>query len=226
MSTTIGTAGLALTGMAAAIKALYGVAKDINEFIDEHIEALKASDNHTISRTGRVIEAAKYGFGIGYSVPILIIALGQLILGNPLAAASTVVAATTFTNPLAMTCAAVGAIYYGWGALSDMERTEICDRLRKGFDAGVELIKSIVHFVIAKTKEFLSPENIKEIRRIVGEAAVAFGRTLGDITGAIRDRVVGAYESVKETSGDAVEYVADKVKKRTKKAAKPDGTAN
>jgi hypothetical protein len=28
-----------------------------------------------------------------------------------------------------MTCAAIGAIYYGWGALSDVERDEILEKL-------------------------------------------------------------------------------------------------
>ncbi|MGQ0510399.1 MAG: hypothetical protein ACT4P9_07265 [Betaproteobacteria bacterium] len=218
MTSIASPAGIALTGIAATIKALYGTAKDINTFIDEHIEALKASDNHTISRTGRVIEAAKYGFGIGYSVPILIISAGQLILGNPLSAATAIASAATFTNPLAMTCAAVGAIYYGWGALSEIERTEICEKLHKGLEVGVELTKAVVQFVIAKTKEFLSPENFKEFKRFVGDAAATFGRTLGDITGAIRDRVTDAYETVKEKSEDAVDFVAGKVRKKTKKS--------
>ena len=101
-----------------------------------------------------------------------------------------------------MTCAAVGAIYYGWGALSEIERTEIVDRLCKDMEIGVELVKSIVSFVLLKLNELFSQENIKEIKRYVGEAAASFGKTLGDVTGAIKDRVAGAYSVVKETSKD------------------------
>ena len=36
---------------------------------------------------------------------------------------------------IAMTCAAIGAIYYGWSALSDVEREEMLDKLSKGLDA-------------------------------------------------------------------------------------------
>ena len=51
-----------------AIKALYGVATSVNTFIDEHIAKLKAHENETIKTTGRVLENAKAGFGIGYGL--------------------------------------------------------------------------------------------------------------------------------------------------------------
>ena len=74
--------GIAATSIiAAAIRRLYGVGPSFNAFLDEHIKSMKKSENTTISRTGRVIEAAKHGFGIGYVVPVVIIALGQFILG-------------------------------------------------------------------------------------------------------------------------------------------------
>jgi len=228
--------GIAATSIiAAAIQGIYGVASSFNTFLDEHIELMKKSDNTTISRTGRVIEAAKYGFGIGYVVPVVVIAIGQLILGNTFAAVATVGSAAMLSNPIAMTCAAVGAVYYGWSALSEIERNEIVDRLCKDMEIGIELVKSIVSFVLSKMKELFSQENIKEIKRYVGEAAASFGKTLGDVTGTIKDRVVGAYAvvketskdvsgsikthvgdaytAVKETSDDAVEYVAGKIKR-------------
>ena len=132
----------ALSVIAQAIKALYGAAEDINEFLDKHIVEMKDSENPTIARTGRVLEMAKYGFGIGYITPVIVIAVGQLLLGNPLSAAVTVVTAATFTNPIAMTCAAIGAIYYGWGALTEVERSEILEKLSNGLEVGIELIKS------------------------------------------------------------------------------------
>ncbi len=198
-------AGLALTGIAEAVKSLYGVVEEINAFIDKHIEEMKNSENSTISRTGKVIEGAKYGFGIGYLVPIAIIAAGQFLLGNTLTAVSTLATAATLTNPVAMTCAAVGAIYYGWGALSDLERQEILEKLSRGLEVGVELIKSVIGFVINRTKEFLSSENILELKRYVGSAAEAFGRTLSDVTGNIADKIKGAYAVVARTSNDALD---------------------
>ena len=104
-------AGLGLSAIAQAIKALYGMAVEINDFLDKHIEEMKGSDNPTISRTGRVLEMAKYGFGIGYISSVTIIAVGQLLLGNTLGAVTTVASAAVLSNPIAMTCAAIGAIY-------------------------------------------------------------------------------------------------------------------
>ncbi len=183
----------------------------INAFIDRHIEEMKKSENATISRTGKVIEGAKYGFGIGYVVPIAIIAAGQFLLGNTLTAVLTLATAATLTNPVAMTCAAVGAIYYGWGALSDLERQEILEKLSHGLEIGVELIKSVIGFVINKTKEFLSSENILELKRYVGSAAAAFGRTLSDVTGSIADKIKGACGVVVKTLSAAL----GKTKKRS-----------
>jgi len=105
---------LTLSAMATAIQGIYGMGASIDSFIDDHISQMKTSENDTIAKTGRVIEMAKFGFGLGYMSSVAIIAVGQLILGNPLNAVGTVATAATLTNPIAMTCAAVGAIYYGW----------------------------------------------------------------------------------------------------------------
>ncbi len=204
-------AGLGLSAIAMAIKALYGIGIDINDYLDKHIAEMKGSDNPTIARTGRVIDAAKAGFGIGYITSVAIIATGQLLLGNPLSAVVTVAKGVTLTNPYAMTCAAVGAIYYGWNALSDVERDEILEKLSKGLEIGTELVKSIVRFVIDKTKELLSSENLKEIRIFVSSAAAAFGKTLGDITKKIADVVSETFDVVRKKSGEAAEKAADMV---------------
>ncbi|MGA1372962.1 MAG: hypothetical protein ACO3Z6_15335, partial [Pseudomonadales bacterium] len=97
-----------------AIQGLYGIAGSINDFMDTHIEALKRSTNETMRATGRILEGAKFGFGLGYSTPLMLTAIGQMILGNPLAAVGAVASGVTLSNPLAMTCGAIGAIYYGW----------------------------------------------------------------------------------------------------------------
>ena len=197
--------GFVLTKMAQAIKALYGMAGEINDYLDKHIEEMKGSENATISRTGRVLEMAKLGFGIGYITPVVVIAVGQLLLGNPLSAITTVATAATLTNPIAMTCAAIGAIYYGWAALSDLERNEMLEKLGKGLEVGIELIRSIVRFVIETTKELLSSKNIVEIKKFVGSAATVFGKTLGHVTHKVTDIVGDTYDVFKKKSGEAME---------------------
>lgn len=202
-------AGFALSTMAQAIQSLYGMAVEINTYLDKHIDEMKGSENPTISRTGRVLEMAKYGFGLGYLSSVTIIAVGQLLLGNSLAAVSTVASAAVLSNPIAMTCAAVGAIYYGWGALSDVERQEMLDKLSKGLDIGIELIKSLVSFVVDKTKELLSSKNVEELKKFVGAAAATFGKTLGDVTHKITDVVSDSFDMFKRKSGEAFDKTAD-----------------
>jgi hypothetical protein len=191
-----------LSAISQAIQGLYGVAKELNEFLDKHIEEMKNSQTPTVSRTGRILEAAKFGFGVGYVTPIAAIAVGQLLLGNPLAAAGSVF--TTATNPIAMTCAAMGAIYYGWGALTDQEREEILERVGRGLEVGVEFIRAVIAFIITKIKEWLSPENLAEIRRYITKAASEFGRTLGDVTGKVSDYAVDFFRLFKGKTGEMV----------------------
>lgn len=204
---------LALSAMARAIKALYGMAVDINEFLDRHIEDMKGSENPTISRAGRVLEMAKFGFGIGYITSVVVIAVGQLLLGNSLAAVGTAVGtmatAATLTNPIAMTCGAIGAVYYGWGALTDVERNEILDKLSKGLEVGIELIKSIVHFVVDKTKELLNSKNFEEMKKYIGSAAAVFGKTLGDVTHKMTDVVSDSFDAFRRKSSVALDRTVD-----------------
>jgi hypothetical protein len=197
--------GLVLSKIASAVNRLYGWADDINKELDRHIEDMKGSENPTISRTGRVLQMAKLGFGIGYVTPVAIIAAGQLLLGNTFAAVSTIATAATLTNPIAMTCAAIGAILYGWGALSDVERNEILEKLSNGLEIGIELIKSIVRFVIDKSKELLSSKNFEEIKKFIASAAGVFGKTLGDVTHKVTDIVGDTFDVVKDRSGRAME---------------------
>ena len=104
-------AALALSPIAEAVAALYGMGVAINDYLDRHIEEMKGSENPTASRTGAVLEMAKFGFGVGYLSSVVVISVGQYLLGNTLAAITTVATAATLTNPIAMTCAAVGAVY-------------------------------------------------------------------------------------------------------------------
>jgi hypothetical protein len=203
--------------IALAIKTLYGFVQEVDKGIDELLEKMKQSENTTVVRTANIIEGAKYGFGLGYGTSVIVIAVGQLILGNPLSAAATVVTAATLTNPIAMTCGAIGAIYYGWNALSDDDKNAIVNRLMEAFEVGAELIKAIVNFVVKTAKELLSAENLAEVRRFITEAASAFGRTLSDVTKAIKDTVVDGFETIStkvmDGASGAQGYISEKFRK-------------
>jgi hypothetical protein len=205
--------------IATAIAVAYNMGGAVNDYVNDHIENLKASENPTIASTGRVLEGAKFGFGLGYIAPMVIIAAGQLLLGNAfsgvIGAAGTVMSAATFTNPIAMTCAAVGAIYFGWTALTETERNDILDRLSNGLNIGVELIKSFVNYVFGKLKEFSSSKQLAEFKDFVKTQAAVFGKTLYDVTKSVGDLVKGAAERVSNIAGQA----ADTAMTASKKAA-------
>ncbi|OKY74079.1 MAG: hypothetical protein BM485_15815 [Desulfobulbaceae bacterium DB1] len=195
------------TGMVDSIRILYGTAKSINDFLNDHIEEMKRAENPTVSRTGSILEMAKFGFGIGFITPVAIIAAGQMILGNPLLAAGTIVTAPI--NPISMTCAAVGALYYGWGALTDQERNEMLEKISRGLEIGIEMIRSVIHYVIDKTKVLLTSKNLDEIKTYISSTAEKFGKTLYDVTKKLIDKVVDTFDKVKKTTGDAIEKTAD-----------------
>jgi hypothetical protein len=125
---------------------------------------------------------AKYGFGLGYISSVTIMAAGQLLLGNPLAAMSTVASVAALSNPIALTCAAVGAILYGWSALDDKEKNAILDQLARGLNLGVELIKSVIAFVINTAKEVMDSKAIKDLKAYIADKVALFGRSLSDVT--------------------------------------------
>lgn len=197
-------APLALGAMATAITRLYGIASDINRYIDSHIEDMKGSSNPTVARTGRILDGAKCGFGLGYISSVTIIAAGQYLLGNTLAAVSTVATAATLSNPIAMTCAAVGAILYGWHALSDGERNDLLDKLARGLEIGVELIKSIIGFVIQTAKNLFDSQRLKDFKTYIADKAALFGRSLSDVTRQTVDVVNDAALTVKKHADAAL----------------------
>ena len=196
-----------------AIKALYGVTSGINTFIDDHLKKLKEHANETISATGRVLESAKAGFGIGYITPLVLTATGQLLLGNNLAAISTVASGLAFSNPLAMTCAAIGAIYYGWQALTEDEKNAILNRLTQAFEVGAELIKSMISYVITSLSSIFSKENFAELKNFIASAAENFDKTLADITRDLKDKFFEVFNRV----GDAINDASTTVKEGAEK---------
>lgn len=211
-----------LSPFALAIKSLYGFAVEINTFIDDHIDSMKASANSTIARTGSVLEGAKFGFGLGYISSVIIIAGGQLLLGNTLAAVSELATAAALSNPMAMTCAAVGAIYFGWNALSDQERESILEKLSEGVQVGKELIKSIFSYVINWFKSVNDSVLFKELKDDIREAAIIFQRSLSDVTKSAADKADDLIKTVSATASkfgdgvlEAVNTVRDKVKSKS-----------
>lgn len=209
-------AAAAIPGMLGAFGTLYGIGKEtasigakVNEFVDDHIDEMKGKENPTIARAGRILEGVKCGFGIGYIAPVVVICTGQLLLGNQMAAIGTAASALTLSNPIAMTCAAVGAVYYGWAALSEQERGELTEKICKGLDVGVELVKSIIRFVVEKAKELFSSKNLEEIKTFITSAAEVFGQTLGDVTHKISDVVSDTYKDVMGKASDAVDKTVE-----------------
>lgn len=198
-----------LSAVALAIKQLYGMGVAINDYIDDHIQKMRNSDNPTVSRTGDVLEAAKYGFGLGYISSVIIMATGQLLLGNTLGALGTFASAATLSNPMAMTCAAVGAIVYGWGALSEAEQAEILGKLTKGLEIGAELIKAVLNFLISRLKALIDPKNVAEFKKYIKEYASKFGKTLHEITHGFVDLVKDTAEATSAAMGNAYDKTAE-----------------
>lgn len=193
----------AASPIVSAIKAMYRAAGQFNDWLDEHIEELKRSDNPVIASTGRVLEGAKFGFGVGYVASTALIAVGQFLLGNTFAAVATVASAAVLSNPIAMTCAAIGAIYFGWKALTDKEREQILEHLAAGLALGVELIRAVVEFAIRRSRELLDSSQLETAKTFIKAQAEAFGRTLYDVTKQLGDLASDSAEAIAEKAGQA-----------------------
>lgn len=202
-----GVGGFAFSPFVEAIGALYSITKSINEYLDEHIELMKRSENPSVAKVGAILDGAKYGFGVGYMTSTTIMAAGQLLLGNTLAAVTVATAAATFTNPISMTCAAVGAIYFGWNALSEKEKNEMLNKLREGLEIGIEMIKSIIEYVVKLFKTAGDSRLYADLKRYVSNSAKLFGRTLSDVTRKISDKLSDA----SDIAFDVTKNIANKV---------------
>lgn len=189
--TALAAAGHAVSGVAAAVK-------QANDLTDSMIETLKASDNLTINRVGRVLEGTKFGFLMGYITPSILTAVGVcLTTGDLMMATGGSIA--VLGNPIAGTCAAVGAVFFGWKALSDTEREEILNQVGKFLNVGWEQIKAVVEFAIKLMKDLFTADNIQEIKETVADAASAVGRHISDITKSIGDRLAKLGDSISNT---------------------------
>ncbi|MHA6723800.1 hypothetical protein [Sphingomonas sp. RS2018] len=185
-------------GMSTLAQA-YGFAGNAAQFAIGHIETLKQADNVLANRCGQVLEAATSGFGVGQETAMLLIGVGQSLLGNPLT--GKVIIGTG--NPIVMTCAAIGAIHYGWKAMNDDDRTALLSTVGAAFDVGIEFLKAIGNFAFDLIQALMSRENFEELKRIVSSVAQGFGRHLSDITRLLSDRFKEGAQIVYSAAGGA-----------------------
>ena len=198
-----------------SLRMIWGSTKDLNDWMDEHLDDLKKSVNETISATGRVLEGAKFGFGLGYMAPVALTMTGQLLLGGlegsvlstSMALAGSAAQAVTFSNPIAVTCGAIGAIYFGWKALSEQERNAIVNRITQALNIGVELVNSFIEFLFKTMAKVFTKENVEALKSYLKEAAEAIGRTLSSITKTFKDKFSDAADAVSEGAEKASETV-------------------
>lgn len=171
-----------------ALRSLYGTAASLGKFMVSHIAALRASDDATISSTGKLLAEARKGFKVGYSAPIAVVAVGQLLLGNPLTAV--VSAAGMAVNPVAITCAAVGAVWMGWRALKPREQADILENVRIGLGLTITVVTSVVEFAVRQAQALFGKPQVAALRDMVRTEAATFGRTLAQVTGSAVDAVL------------------------------------
>lgn len=203
--------GAMAVGLAKAYGAKAFGPAALNMFFADHIAHLKASDIELVQQTGLILDGATSGFGIGYVASTAVISAGQLMLGNTLDAAVTIGTAAAFSNPAAATCAAIGAVYYGYHALSDEQRAAFLEKLENGLDIGRELIKSVIAYVENALTKILNSDLMKSLRSYVSEYASMFGRSLADITRSVSDRVVLVAHQASVAAYDAAASVGNAV---------------
>lgn len=93
------------------------------------------------------------------------------------------------THPVASTCAAVGAIWFGWRALSKSEQQALLDKLSQGFSLATEVIREAIDLALKLLKSILGSKEIAGLKDFLVASAAGFGRTLYAITGQVRDLI-------------------------------------
>ena len=195
-------------GLYDGMKALYRIGSDVNAFMDSHIRDMKASDVPAVSRSGAVLESAKVGFGIGYVAPAVIIVSGQLLLGNPLNAVYMGTVALLPTNPVAMTCAAVGAVLWGWNALSKKEQEALLKTISEGLSVGIELIRSIIKFVVGTAKKLIGESNFQEMKKQIAAVRDQIKSAVKGLADSVGMGAGVAMDAASETLDTAIETTA------------------
>ncbi len=106
-------------------------------------------------------------------------------------------------NVVVITCAALGAIHYGWKAMLDEDWEILVNAVGKAFKVGAELIRSIATFAYDKLKALMSAENMAELRKLVSSVAAGFGTRLSEITRKLSDRLAEGSSYALSTAGGA-----------------------
>ena len=205
--TALAAAGHAVSGIAAAVK-------EANDLTDSMIANLKANENLTINRVGRVLEGVKFGFLLGYVSPSILTAVGVCLTTGSLTMA-TGAGIAMIANPVAGVSAAVGAVFFGWKALSDREREDVISQVGDFLKVGVEQIKAVVEFAVKLMKDLFTADNIQEIKETVAEAAATVGRHISDITKSLGDKISKVGQSIADTAtsiSDGTKNAGRKVK--------------
>ncbi len=73
------------------------------------------------------------------------------------------------------------------------------------------MIKSVIRFIIEKTKELWNSENLSEIKKNISSVAELFGKTLGDVTHKIGDKVTDGIHTFKSKAGEVIEKTGNTV---------------
>jgi len=180
--------GMALKGVSETVQALYGIASDANEFFNRHIDKLKSSDQPALAAAGRLLEAAKTGFGVGYGGSVAVVVVGQLILGHPLTAGIVLAKSALLLNPVAVTCGAIGAIYFGWSALQDEERSAIIGRVVEVLGIAADTVRALVQFVLTSARKTGESWPTLAFKESLIAQAQQWGHALGDVTRSATDR--------------------------------------
>jgi phage-related protein len=211
-----------MTALSLAVSATSGISTAItaaNNATNSMIDELKSSQNITINRVGRVLEGAKAGFLLGYVTPSILTAVGvALTTGDLLIAVGGGIG--VLSNPVAGVCAAVGAVYFGWKALSEKERDSILSQVGEFLNVGYELIKSVINLALKLMKNLLTTDNLNELRESVSDAAESVGRHLSDITHSARDKFSEAAESIQNTAKNAAKGVSSLTNKFSRSKGK------
>lgn len=168
-----------------------------SQSFEKHISNLESSQNEVTARTGFILKRAYDGYGLGYKVPLAILAIGKAMIGVDFAVSAPFIA----SNPLAFSCAAIGAVYYGYNALKDEEKEAVCEMVAQAFGYGLELISSIARFCIDLMASVFDKGMLGKLKDSLGVVASALGTSVYDITGAFRDRLAGATAATIETAG-------------------------
>ena len=189
----------AKSDLARAVQSLYGAVGKLDDFVEEHIGSMKLSTDASVVGTGRVLEGVKQGLLLGYAAPVVLMAAGQLLLGNPLAAIGAVASAAVLMNPVASTCAAIGAIWFGWKALSNAEQQALLDKLGQGFSLAVDVVRQVIDLALKLVKSIYSSREVEALKGFLVESATSVGRSLYSITGRLKDLI---YPSVDDADND------------------------